>query len=165
MRQQDIGAGDGAAFFPWGLDQPAETAAATARLLPGGAEIVAGDGRRGTEVYALERAAEHWQLRGQAFDGPWRLLARAHHAGLAAEPMDAAAELLIDLWALRHPGRLRFVRGLELGALGRLRWRRIEAAIAQPAPLEQLLRAEGHQVRDVRGPVGTTEHVLLLRQA
>jgi len=154
-------------FHPYGQDGVAQPldAAAPRRLLPGAAEIVAGDGRRGIEVYALEFDAGHWQLYSQAFDEPWRLLARVEPARLPAEPLDAAGELLADLWSLRHPGRLGFVRGLEFGELGRLRWQRIEAAIAQPAPLEQLLRAEGHKVREVRGPVGTTEHVLLLRSA
>lgn len=153
--------GDGAAFHPYGLERPAPEAL----LHPGAAEVVAGDGRQGIEAYALSRDADHWQLHSQLFGEPWRLLARAHRARLPAEPIDAAAELLTDLWALRHAGRLRFVRALESGALGRLRWRRIEAAIARPAPLEQLLRAEGHDVRQQPGPVGTTEHVLLLKRA
>ena len=154
-------------FHPYGQDGVAQPldAAAPRRLLPGAAEVVAGDGRRGLELYALELDANHWQLYSQAFDEPWRLLARVGQDRVPAEPLDAAGELLTDLWSLRHPGRLRFVRGLELGELGHLRWQRIEAAIAQPELLEQLLRAEGHQVRDQRGPVGTTEHVLLLRSA
>jgi hypothetical protein len=159
----DLGASDGAAFYPYGLDHAAP--AAGEPFHPGAAEVIAGDGARGTEAYRLEREGSHWRLYGQAFDAPWRLLARVHAARLPAEPLDAAAELLTDLWALRQPARLRFVRGLESGALGRLRWRRIEAAIAKPAPLEQLLRAEGHDVREQRGPVGTTEHVLLLKRA
>ena len=155
------------AFYPYGHERAPELPdpAATERLHPGAAEVLAADGRRGIEVYALERDTEHWQLHAQAFDEPWRLVARARRAALPAEPLDAVAELLADLWSLRHAGRLRFVRGLEFGELGRLRWQRIEAAIEQPAPLEQLLRAEGHQVREVSGPVGTTEHVLLLRHA
>jgi hypothetical protein len=165
MKQQTLDAdrAAGAAFFPYGLDRGA--APAPGHLHPGAAEVVGGDGQRGIEVYALERAAEHWQLYSKAFDQPWRLLARVHHARLAAEPMDAAAELLIDLWSLRQTGRLSFARRLESGELGRLRWRRIEARIPKTAPLEQALRAEGHQVRAVPGPVGTTEHVLLLRRA
>ena len=173
MMQQhalDAGAGDGAAFFPYGHEgatrPPPEAEAA--RLLPGAAEVVTGDGRRGVEVYALEHDAGHWRLYSQAFDEPWRLLARAPRARLPAEPMDAATELLVDLWSLRHAGRLRFVRSLEVGALGRLRWRDIETRIPRPEPpesLERALRAEGHEVREVRGPVGTTEHLLLLRRA
>jgi hypothetical protein len=151
------------AFFPYGQEHAAEPAAIL--LHPGAAEVVAGDGRRGIEAYALERTAEHWQLYSQAFDQPWRLLARVPHARLPAEPMDAATELLIDLWSLRQTARLAFVRSLEVGALGRLRWRRIETRIPRTAPLEQALRDEGHEVREVRGPVGTTEHVLLLRRA
>ena len=155
------------AIYPYGQDGVAQPldAAAPRRLLPGAAEVVAGDGRRGLELYALGLDAGQWQLFSQAFDEPWRLLARAAQARLPAEPLEAATELLTDLWSLRHAGRLRFVRGLEFGELGRLRWQRISDVIAQPAPLEQLLRAEGHQVREVRGPVGTTEHVLLLRSA
>jgi hypothetical protein len=161
-QQQQHSAGDGAAFFPYGLErEPLPDEAA--RLLPGAAEVISGDGRRGVEVYALARDAGHWQLYSQAFDAPWRLLARAPRARLPEEPMDAATELLVDLWSLRHAGRLRFVRGLELGALGRLRWRDIETRIPQPEPLESALRAEGHEVRETRGPVGTTEHLLVLR--
>jgi hypothetical protein len=164
MKQQHTqDAGGDAAFFPYGLARDSVPDDA-ARLLPGAAEVIAGDGRRGVEVYALERDAEHWQLYSQAFDEPWRLLARAHRARLPAEPMDAATELLVDLWSLRHAGRLRFVRGLEVGALGRLRWRDIETRIPQE-PLEQALRAEGYEVRETRGPVGTTEHLLVLRRA
>jgi hypothetical protein len=159
----DLGASDGAAFYPYGLEHAPD--AASEPFHPGAAEIIAGDGARGIESYRLERATGHWLLYGQAFDAPWRLLARVHPARLPQEPADVAAELLIDLWALRQPARLRFVRGLESGALGRLRWRRVEAAVARPAPLEQLLRAEGLEVRAQRGPVGTTEHVLLLRRA
>jgi len=163
MKQHELGADHGgAAFFPYGLERESE---APDGVHPGAAEVVAGDGRRGIEVYALERTAAHWQLHSQAFDGPWRLLARVPHARLPAEPMDAATELLIDLWSLRQTARLAFVRSLEVGALGRLRWRRIETLIPKTAPLEQALRAEGHEVREVRGPVGTTEHVLLLRRA
>jgi hypothetical protein len=154
-------------FYPYGHERAPELPepAATERLHPGGAEVGGPDGRRGVEVYALERDADHWQLYAQAFDEPWRLVARALCAGLPEDPLDAVTELLVDLWSLRQAGRLRLVRGLEFGQLGRLRWRRIEAALLQPAPLEQALRAEGHEVRDVRGPVGTTEHVLLLRRA
>lgn len=159
-----FGADDGAAFYPYGLEHPAAAGAAEP-FHPGAAEFVAGDGTRGIEAYRLVRDGAHWQLAGQALDAPWRLLARAHASRLPAEPADAAAELLVDLWSLRQPARLRFVRGLESGALGRLRWRRVEAAIARPAPLEQRLRAEGHDVREQRGPVGTTEHVLLLKRA
>ena len=161
----DNGADRGAAFFPSGLGslRPPDPAAG-ARLHPGAAEVVAGDGRRGVEVYALEREAQHWQLYSALFDESWRLLARVPEEKLPAEPMDAATELLGDLWSLRHAGRLRFVRSLEVGALGPLRWRRIEDRVPQ-APLEQALRAEGFDVREVRGPVGTTEHVLLLRRA
>lgn len=168
MRQQhDIGAGSGAAFFPYGLERPADPAGAAAalRVHPGAAEVIAGDGRRGVEVYALERDAGHWRLYSALFDESWRLLARVAEARLPAEPMDAASELLVDLWSLRHAGRLRFVRGLEVGALGPVRWRDIETRIPRPAPLEQALRAEGFEVRAVPGPVGTTEHVLLLRPA
>ena len=156
-------ASDGAAFYPYGLEQAAP--AAGEPFHPGAAEFVAGDGARGIEAYRLAREGDQWHLSGQALDAPWRLLARVHASRLPPEPADAAAELLTDLWSLRQPARLRFVRGLESGALGRLRWRRIEAAIARPAPLEQLLRAEGHEVRERRGPVGTTEHVLLLKRA
>lgn len=165
MRQQhDTGAAGGAAFFPYGLERPAEPAGPAAlRVHPGAAEVVAGDGRRGVEVYALERGAGHWQLYSALFDESWRLLARVPEEKLPAEPMDAASELLVDLWSLRHAGRLRFVRGLEVGALGRLRWDRIQTRIPQ-APLEQALRDEGHEVREVPGPVGTREHVLLLRR-
>jgi hypothetical protein len=155
-------AGDGAAFYPYGLEH---APAGAEPFHPGAARIVAGDGGEEIESYRLERGPEHWLLYGQSLDAPWRLLARVHASRLPAEPADAAAELLTDLWSLRQPSRLRFVRGLESGALGRLRWRRIEAAIAKPAPLEQLLRAEGHEVRERRGPVGTTEHVLLLKRA
>ena len=162
--KRDLGASDGAAFYPYGLEQAAP-AAGDEPFHPGAAEFIAGDGSRGIEAYRLTREGDHWRLCGQALEGPWRLLARAHASRLPAEPADAAAELLIDLWSLRQPARLRFVRGLESGALGRLRWRRIEAAIARPAPLEQRLRAEGHDVRERRGPVGTTEHVLLLKRA
>jgi hypothetical protein len=154
-------------FHPYGQDglaQPLDEAAPV-RLLPGAAEVVAGDSRRGIEVYAFEREAGHWRLFSQAFDEPWRLLARIHEDRLPAEPLDAAADVLTDLWSLRHAGRLRFVRGLEFGALGRLHWQRIEAAATPPAPLEQALRAEGFEVRAIPGPVGTTEHVLLLRRA
>ncbi len=42
---------------------------------------------------------------------------------------------------------------------------RIEARVPKVESLEETLRGEGHQVREVRGPVGTTEHVLLLRRA
>ena len=159
------GASDGAAFYPYGLEPPPATADAAEPFHPGAAENVAGNGVHGIESYRLARDGAHWLLHGQALDAPWRLLARAHAARLPAEPADAAAELLIDLWSLRQPARLRFVRGLESGALGHLRWQRIAAAIARPAPLEQLLRAEGHDVRAQRGPVGTTEHVLLLKRA
>jgi hypothetical protein len=151
------------AFFPYGQEHGPEPAAVL--LHPGAAEVAAGDGRRGIEVYALERTAEHWQLYSQVFDQPWRLLARVSHARLPAEPLEVATELLIDLWSLRQTARLAFVRSLEVGALGRLRWRRIETLIPKTAPLEQALRDEGHEVREVRGPVGTTEHVLLLRRA
>ena len=152
------------AFYPYGQDGGAPPPSAQ-RVLLGAAEVAAGDGRRGIEVYSLERAAEDWLLHSQAFDEPWRLLGRVHHSKVPAGATDAAAELLGDLWTLRHAGRLRFVRSLELGALGGPRWRVIEARIPQPEPLEQALRAEGHEVREVRGPVGTTEHVLLLRRA
>jgi len=152
------------AFYPYGQDGGAAPPTAQ-RVLLGAAEVAAGDGQRGIEVYALERAAEHWLLHSQAFEAPWRLLGRVHHSRLPAEAGEAAAELLGELWSLRHAGRLRFVRSLEFGTLGGPRWRRIEARIPQPALLEQALRAEGHEVREVRGPVGTTEHVLLLRRA
>jgi hypothetical protein len=158
----DQGAGDGAAFYPYGLPH---APAGAEPFHPGAAQVVAGDGVEGIESYRLERGPGHWLLYGQSLDAPWRLLARVHASRLPQEPADAAAELLTDLWSLRQPARLRFVRALESGALGRLRWRRIEAAIAKPAPLEQLLRAEGHEVRERRGPVGTTEHVLLLKRA
>jgi hypothetical protein len=162
MDQQGTGAVGGAAFFPYGLDRAARPAAT--RLHPGAAEVAARDGRRGVEIYALERAAGHWHLYSALFDESWRLLARVPEARLPAEPMEAATELLGDLWSLRHGGRLRFVRSLEVGALGRLRWDRIEARVP-PAPLELALRDEGFDVRAVPGPVGTTEHVLLLRRA
>jgi len=165
MKQQHLGASDGAAFYPYGLEPTPAPAGAGEPFHPGAAEIAVGDGARGLESYRLERQGTHWLLYGQAFDAPWRLLARVHATRLPAEPADAAAELLVDLWSLRQPARLRFIRALESGALGRLRWRQVEAAIARPAPLEQLLRAEGHEVREQRGPVGTTEHVLLLRRA
>lgn len=151
------------AFFPYGHEHGPEAAAVL--LHPGAAEVTTGDGRHGIEAYAIERNGEHWQLYSQTFDEPWRLLARVPRTQLPAEPMDAAAELLTDLWSLRQTARLAFVRGLEVGALGRLRWRRIETRIPKTAPLEQTLRSEGHEVREVRGPVGTTEHVLLLRRA
>ncbi len=48
---------------------------------------------------------------------------------------------------------------------GRPGCQQIEARIPKPAPLEQALRAEGHQVHEVRGPVGTTEHILVLRRS
>lgn len=162
MKQQDTATAGGAAFFPYGQDRPARPT--PARLHPGAAEVMAGDGRRGVEVYALEREAGHWQLFSALFDEAWRLLARVPETRLPAEPADAAAELIGDLWSLRHGGRLRFVRGLEVGALGRLRWDRIHERIPH-ASLEQALRDEGHEVRAVPGPVGTTEHVLLLRRA
>lgn len=159
------GASDGAAFYPYGLELAPAVVGAAEPFHPGAAEIVTGDGTTGIESYRVARDGAHWLLHGQALDARWRLLARVHAARLPAEVADAASELLIDLWSLRQPARLRFVRGLESGALGRLRWRRIAAAIARPAPLEQLLRAEGHEVREQRGPVGTTEHVLLLKRA
>lgn len=164
-QQQHEGADNGAAFFPYGLNRDLRPPDAdSVRPHPGAAEIVAADGRRGIEVYALEREGEHWQLHSQMFDEPWRLLARVHQARLPAEPMDAAAELLGDLWSLRRTGRLRFVRSLEVGSLGAPRWRRIEARIPQTAPLEQALRSEGFEVRDVPGPVGTTEHMIVFRR-
>jgi hypothetical protein len=162
MEQQDHSAGSGAAFFPYGLDRAARPA--PTRLHPGAAEVAAADGRRGVEIYALEREAGHWQLYSALFDESWRLLARVPEARLPADPMEAATELLGDLWTLRHGPRLRFVRSLEVGALGRLRWDRIQARLPL-APLEHALRDEGFEVREVRGPVGTTEHVLLLRRA
>ena len=152
------------AFYPYGQDGGSAPPAAT-RLPLGAAEIAAGDGRHGIEVYALERAAEDWLLHAQAFDEPWRLLGRVHHSRLPAEAAEAATELLGDLWTLRYAGRLRFVRSLDLGTLGAPRWQRIEARIPKVESLEETLRSEGHQVREVRGPVGTTEHVLLLRRA
>jgi hypothetical protein len=154
------------AFYPYGQDGgPAPPAAPAAPRLPlGAAEVAAGDGRHGIEVYALERAAEDWLLHAQAFDQPWRLLGRVHHSRLPAEAAEAATELLGDLWTLRHAGRLRFVRSLDLGALGAPRWQRIEARVPR-APLEHALRDEGFEVREVRGPVGTTEHMVVLRRA
>ncbi|MGQ0585786.1 MAG: hypothetical protein ACT4PK_01090 [Gammaproteobacteria bacterium] len=152
------------AFYPYGQEQAVPSPQAAARLHPGAAEVVDGDGRRGIEVYRLERTAEHWRLSSNAFDESWRLLARVHHTRLPAEPVEAATELLVDLWTLRQSDRLRFVRGLEVGALGKLRWQRIEEELARPAPLEDALRAEGLEVRTVPGPVGTTEHVLLFRR-
>lgn len=165
MKQQDTGAGNGAAFFPYGLDRAGlPDAAERVRVHPGAAEVVTGDGRRGVEVYALERDADHWLLYSQTFDDPWRLLAKVHHGRLPSEPMDAATELLGDLWSLRQTARLRFARSLEFGKLGTARWQRIEARVPH-APLEQALRDEGFEVREVRGPVGTTEHMVLFRRA
>jgi hypothetical protein len=152
------------AFYPYG-QEGGSAPPASPRLPLGAAEIAAGDGRQGIEVYALERAAEDWLLHAQAFDEPWRLLGRVHHSRLPADAAEVATELLSDLWTLRHAGRLRFVRGLEFGALGAPRWQRIEARIPQPAPLEQALRAEGHDVHEIRGPVGTVEHVLRFKRS
>ena len=152
-------------FFPYGAERDIAPPVPDALAHAGAAEVTTADGRQGIEAYALERSGDHWQLWSQAFDEPWRLLARVPRAQLPDEPMDAATELLVDLWSLRQTARLAFVRSLEVGALGRLRWRRIETLIPKTAPLEQALRAEGHEVREVRGPVGTTEHVLLLRRA
>jgi hypothetical protein len=154
------------AFYPYGLEQAAAPGvAAPVRLHPGAAEVLAGDGRRGIEVYRIERTAEHWRLSSNAFDESWRLLAQVHHLQLPPEPIEAATELLVDLWTLRQSDRLRFVRSLEVGALGQLRWRRIEDEVARPAPLEQTLRAEGHDVHEIRGPVGTVEHVLRFKRS
>ena len=150
------------AFYPYGQDSGA-TPPTAHHVLLGAAEVAAGD-RRGIEVYSLDRSAEDWLLLAQAFDEPWRLLGRVHHSRLPPASGDAGAELIGDLWSLRHAGRLRFVRSLELGTLGVARWQQIEERMARPA-LEQALRAEGHEVREVPGPVGTTEHLLLLRRA
>jgi hypothetical protein len=152
-------------FFPYGSTRDdAPAASAEERWHPGAAEVQDGSGATGTETYFLDRAAGHWLLKSRLLDGPERLLARVGEQRLPAEPAGAAVELLTDLWTLRNPTRLRFIRALQAGALGDLRWRRIAAALATAPPLERVLRAEGHAVRTSPGPIGTTEHVLLLRQ-
>jgi hypothetical protein len=152
------------AFFPYGSTRDDVPAASAEQWHPGAAEVLDGTGTTGTETYFLDRAAGHWLLKSRLFDGPERLLARVSEKRLPAEPAAVAVELLTDLWTLRNPTRLRFIRALQAGALGDLRWRRIAAALATSPPLERVLRAEGHAVRTGAGPIGTTEHVLLLRQ-
>lgn len=155
-----------AAFYPYGSARDeGPPAAAAARHHPGTAEVQDAAGRIGLETYVLERTGEHWLLKSRLFDAPERLLARVSGKRLPAGPLDTAAELLVDLWTLRQPGRLRFIRGLHAGELGPLRWRRVLARIPLQTPLEHRLRAEGHTVLTGPGPIGTTEHILPLRRA
>jgi hypothetical protein len=162
-----------ATFYPYGSarddvapdDAAPDSVARKARSYVGAVEIEDADGRAGLETYFLERHGEHWVLRSQLPEAAPRLLARVSAARLPAEPLDAATELLIDLWTLRQPGRLRFLRALDAGELGPLRWRRVLAGIPQRPPLEHALRSEGLAVTTAPGPIGTTEHILLLRRA
>lgn len=154
-----------AVFYPYGSARGDAPPGAAAGPHPGAAEVRDAQGRVGVETYRLERTGGHWLLRSQLFDAPAQLLARVSRERLPVDPLDAAAELLIDLWSLRHAGRLRFIRSLHAGQLGPLRWRRIAARMPGPPALEQALRAEGHAVRTRSGPIGTTEHILLLRRA
>lgn len=155
-----------AAFYPYGSGRdegPPDPV--DERFHPGAAEVEDAQGRTGIETYLLERTGGDWVLRSQLLDAPPRLIARVSRARLPADPLDAAVELLVDLWTLRQPGRLRFVRGLQAGQLGAPRWRRIVARLPVRPALEDALRGEGHAVRTRAGPIGTTEHVLLLRRA
>lgn len=155
-----------AAFYPYGAshgDGPPDRA--VERFHPGAAQVEDGQGRTGVETYFLERSGTHWLLRAQLFGAPPVLLARVSAARLPPDPLDAAVDLLIDLWTLRLPGRLRFVRGLQTGQLGTLRWRRIASRLPRQRPLEHALRDEGLAVETQAGPIGTTEHILLLRRA
>lgn len=154
-----------AAFYPYGTRRDdAAAAEPTGRCHAGAAQVEDGQGRVGLETYFLERAGPDWVLSSRLFDAPALLLARVSATRLPADPLDAAAELLADLWTLRQPGRLRLLRPLrEAGALGPARWRRIATRLPQRPPLENALRAEGHAVRTAPGPIGTTEHILLLR--
>ena len=153
-----------AAFYPYGARRDEADPPPAERFHPGAAQVEDGHGHSGLETYFLDRAGSEWRLRSQLFNAPPLLLARVDAARLPDDPLDAAADLLVDLWALRHPGRLRFVRALEAGQLGALRWRRVAARVAAP-PLEHLLRTEGHALTTRPGPIGTTEHILLLRRA
>lgn len=155
-----------ATFYPYGSPRNEAPADAVAdRFHAGTAEVQDAGGRTGRETYILERTGHGWLLRSQLFDAPPRLLARVSVERLPAHPLDAAAELLIDVWTLRQPGRLRLVRGLHAGELGPRRWRRVLAQIPHRPSLEHALRSEGLAVRTEPGPIGTTEHILLLRRA
>ena len=155
-----------AAFYPYGsIRDEAAADPAAERFHPGAAHVADGQGRSGLETYLLDRAGPYCLLRSQLFDAPPALLARVSAARLPPDPLDAAVELLVDLWTLRNPGRLRFLRGLEAGQLGALRWRRIVDRLPRQRPLEHALRDEGHPVKSGPGPIGTTEHILRLRRA
>lgn len=166
------------AYFPYGSNRMLKPPAGTDDLWDAGTALVEDrEGRRVEEAFSLERVGKHWGLRSKTPDGAWRCLALVHADQLPADPGDVAASLLTELWSLRLPRELRLVRALRFGGLGAMRWERIESHIGQrldarqgfdetagahaPAALEQRLRAEGHVVCTLEGPVGTTEHLLL----
>lgn len=149
-----------AAFYPYGSgpEEPAADAAGPPLDL-GVAAVVDRERGDGLEHYALSRVGDDWLLHSRLFAGPPRLVARARAGRLPPEPAQAAVALLLELWALRQPSRLCFAGPAAFGEIGSARWQDIDARL-RPA-LEDQLRAEGHQVRSIPGPMGTQEHLLV----
>jgi len=146
-------------FYPYGCAAGAPDAPGARLELELGAAAITDRDRSGLEHYSLYRSGEDWLLCSRSFDGPLQLLARSPVSRLPASALDAAEELLLELWSLRLPSRRRFERMRQCGKLGRARWQRVAAQL-RPM-LEDRLRAEGHTVRRVTGPMGTEEHLLL----
>lgn len=163
-------------FYPYGTHGGLKDADIGHENKLGAAQVCVGEGIVQAETYTLEAAGEYWRLWSSLGAEPRRLLASVPRQRVGNNPADVGLEILLDVWALRVAPRLNLLGCLDSGVLGAARWGILIAAgpgktsggkadHESSLPLEQLLRHEGHAIKTIEGPVGTTEYLLLFSRA
>jgi hypothetical protein len=151
------------ALFPYGARPDIGLADSSADRLSLGAARVLDAGQARREEYLLDAVGQYWQLLSCVDAGDCRLLGRVPASQLPASAPQAGIAMLRMVWEHRLPARLQWLEWLGGGLLD-----------DDPLPIRMAhtssclvrrLREEGHTVKQVRGPMGTDEHVLLFKSA
>ena len=151
------------ALFPYGARPGIDLAYSSADRWTLGTACVRETGQLRREAYVLEKAGPYWQLLSRLDAGDCCLLGRVPASQLPASTPQAGAAILCMLWEHRQPARMQWLEWLGGGLLGDdplpIRTKRTSCYLARR------LRAEGHTVLQVRGPMGTDEHLLVLKSS